>query len=61
MKQMNQEAKDSLLEVAQKLLRDAQNKKKQSEDLLVEAKLLEETAKKLTKEIDNIQVVDNKA
>jgi hypothetical protein len=58
MKQMNREAKESLLEVAQKLLKDAQNKKKQSEDLLVEAKLLEETAKKLTKEIDSIQITD---
>lgn len=56
MKQMNLEAKESLLEVAQKLLKDAQNKKKQSEDLLVEAKLLEETAKKFTKEIESIQI-----
>lgn len=58
MKQMNQEAKESLLEVVQKLLKEAQNKKKQSEDLLVEAKLLEETAKKINKELESIQVVN---
>lgn len=58
MKQMNQEAKESLQEVVQKLLKEAQNKKKQSEDLLVEAKLLEETAKKITKELESIQVVN---
>lgn len=58
MKVMNQEAKDSLNEVAQKLLKEANLKKRQSEELLLSAKVLEDTAKQLTKEIDGIKVVD---
>ena len=57
MKVMNQEAKDSLNEVAQKLLKEANAKKRQSEELLLSAKVLEDTAKQLTKEIDGIKVV----
>lgn len=59
MKSMNQEAKDSLNEVAQKLLKEAQAKKRQSDELLLSAKVLEDTAKQLSKEIDGIKVVDN--
>lgn len=58
MKSMNQEAKDSLNEVAQKLLKEAQAKKRQSDELLLSAKVLEDTAKQLSKEIDGIKVVD---
>lgn len=57
MKVMNQEAKDSLNEVAQKLLKEANAKKRQSEELLLSAKVLEDTAKQLTKEIEGIKVV----
>ena len=58
MKSMNQEAKDSLNEVAQKLFKEAQAKKRQSDELLLSAKVLEDTAKQLSKEIDGIKVVD---
>lgn len=58
MKSMNQEAKDSLNEVAQKLLKEAQAKKRQSDELLLSAKVLEDTAKQLSKELDGIKVVD---
>lgn len=57
MKTMSQEAKDGMNEVAQKILKEATSKKKQSEDLLVAAKILEETAQKLFKELETIQVV----
>lgn len=57
MKTMSQEAKDGMNDVAQKILKEATSKKKQSEDLLVAAKILEETAQKLFKELENIQVV----
>lgn len=57
MKTMSQEAKDGMNEVAQKILKEAIAKKKQSEELLVAAKILEETAQKVFKELDNIQIV----
>lgn len=56
MKKMNQEAKDGINEVAQKILKEAQAKKKQSEELLVSAKILEDTAQKILKELDGITV-----
>lgn len=59
MKTMSQEAKDGMNDVAQKILKEAVSKKKQSEDLLVAAKILEETAQKLFKELDSIQVSSN--
>lgn len=58
MKTMNQEAKDGLNDVIQKINKDAQAKRKQSEDLLAQAKILEETAQKLTKELDSIATKD---
>lgn len=59
MKTMSQEAKDGMNDVAQKILKEAIIKKKQSEDLLVAAKILEETAQRLIKELESIQVVSN--
>ena len=59
MKTMSQEAKDGMNDVAQKILKEAIVKKKQSEDLLVAAKILEETAQRLIKELESIQVVSN--
>jgi hypothetical protein len=56
MKEMNQEAKDGLVEVLQKMLKEAQLKRKQSEELAYSAKVLEETAQKLSKEIEGIVV-----
>lgn len=56
MKAMNQEAKDSLNDVAEKLMKEAITKKKQSEELLLAAKILEDTANRVLKEIGSINV-----
>lgn len=57
MKEMNQEAKDGLNDVVQKMLKDAQNKRKQADDLAVAAKNLEDLAKSLSKELETISVI----
>jgi hypothetical protein len=59
MKTMNKEAKEALVEVVQKMNKEAASKKKQADDLMASAKILEETAQKLNKEIDNIQVQED--
>lgn len=58
MKEMNQEAKDGLNDVIQKMLKDAQLKKKQAEELLSSAKTVEEMALKLSKELESIKIAE---
>jgi uncharacterized protein YoxC len=60
-KTMNTEARDSLNDVIQKMTKEAQTKRKQAEDMLIAAKILEETIQKLTKELDSIQTEDGSA
>jgi uncharacterized protein YoxC len=60
-KTMNAEARESLNDVIQKMTKEAQTKRKQAEDMLIAAKILEETIQKLSKELDSIQTDDGSA
>jgi uncharacterized protein YoxC len=60
-KTMNTEARESLNDVIQKMTKEAQTKRKQAEDMLIAAKILEETIQKLSKELDSIQTEDGSA
>lgn len=58
MKEMNQEAKDGFNDIAQKMLKESQIKRKQAEELNALAKVLEDTAQKLIKEVEGVKVTD---